>query len=140
MSTQSHVELVKEAYAAFGAGDLQKLLGLLTPDVIWEFPVSKVIPWARTFRGPSEVAQFFAALKEYSVLEAFEPLHFVDSDDRVVVLGRERIRVRSTDLTCSCEWAHAFTVLDGKIAGFREYTDTAAMVSAFDKDGREMDT
>ena len=45
-----------------------------------------------------------------------------------------------TGLTWACEWAHAFTVLDGKIAGFREYTDTAAMVSAFDKDGREMDT
>ena len=86
---------------------------------------------AGTFRGPSEVAQFFAALKEYSVLEAFEPLHFVDSDDCVVVLGRERIRVRSTDLTYSCEWAHAVTVLGGKVAGFREYTDTAAIASAF---------
>ncbi len=51
MSTRSHVELVKEAYAAFGAGDLQKLLGLLTPDVIWEFPVSKVIPWSARSGG-----------------------------------------------------------------------------------------
>ena len=85
MSTQSNVELVKEAYAAFGAGDLQKLLGLLTPDVVWEFPASKVIPWAGTFRGPGEVARFFAALMEHSEPEAFEPLHFVASDDRVLV-------------------------------------------------------
>ena len=53
MSMQSNVELVKEAYAAFGVGDLQKLLGLMTPDIIWEFPASKVIPWAGTFTGPS---------------------------------------------------------------------------------------
>jgi len=133
MSMQSNVELVKEAYAAFGVGDLQKLLGLMTPDIIWEFPTSKVIPWAGTFTGPSEVAQFFSALMEHSEPEAFEPLHFVASDDRVLVLGRERFRVKATGLTWACEWAHAFTVRDGKVAGFREYTDTAAMVGAFGK-------
>ena len=131
MSTQSNVELVQEAYAAFGAGDLPKLLGLLTSDVAWEFPASKVIPWAGTFTGPGEVARFFAALLEHSQPEAFEPLHFVASEDRVVVLGRERFLVKSTGLTWACEWAHAFTVRDGKIAGFREYTDTAAIASAF---------
>jgi ketosteroid isomerase-like protein len=40
-------------------------------------------------------------------------------------------RVKSTGLTRACNWAHAFTVRDGKIAGFREYTDTTAMASAF---------
>ena len=32
MGTQSNVELVKQAYAAFESGDLQKLLGLMSPD------------------------------------------------------------------------------------------------------------
>ena len=133
MSTQSNVELVKDAYAAFGTGDLKKMLGLLTSDVVWEFPSSKVIPWAGTFTGPSDVAKFFAALTEHSVIEAHEPLHFVAADDRVVVLGRERIRVKSTGLTWACEWVNAVTVVDGKIARFREYTDTAAIASAFVK-------
>jgi len=131
MSTQSNVEVVKAAYAAFGAGDIQKLLSLMTSDIVWEFPASKVIPWAGTFKGPAEVGRFFAALMEHGEPEAFEPLSFVASDDRVVVLGRERFRVKSTGLTWACEWAHAFTVRDGKIARFREYTDTAAMASAF---------
>ena len=133
MSTQSNVGVVKQAYAAFGAGDLQKLLGLMSPDVVWEFPASKVIPWAGTFTGPGEVARFFGALMEHSTPEAFEPLHFVASEDRVVALGRERFRVKSTGLTWGCEWAHAFTVRGGKIASFREYTDTAAMATAFGK-------
>ena len=131
MSTQDNVQLVKEAYAAFGASDLRKLLGLMSPDIVWEFPASEVIPWAGTFRGPSEVAKFFAALTEFTVLEEHKPLHFVASDDRVVVLGRERIRVKSTGRAWACEWVNAITVLDGKIAGFREYTDTAAIASAF---------
>ena len=133
MATQSNVEVVQQAYAAFGAGDLQKLLGLMTADVVWEFPASPVIPWAGTFKGPSDVARFFAAIMEHSEAQAFEPLHFVASEDRVVALGRERFRVKSTGRTWECQWAHAMTVRDGKIASFREYTDTAAMAGAFAK-------
>jgi ketosteroid isomerase-like protein len=133
MSTQSNVELVKAAYAAFGAGDLQKMLGLMTSDIVWEFPASKIIPWAGTFNGPSQVGRFFAALMEHSEAESFEPLHFVATEDRVVVLGRERFRVKSTGLIWACEWAHAFTVRDGKLASFREYTDTLAVANAFGK-------
>jgi len=99
MSTQSNVQLVQQAYAAFGAGDLQKLLGLMTSDIVWEFPASKVIPWAGKFTGPGEVARFFAALMEHSEPQAFEPLHFVAEDNQVIVLGRERFRVKSTGLT-----------------------------------------
>jgi len=133
MSTQSNVELVQSAYAAFGAGDLQKLLGLMASDIVWEFPASQAIPWAGTYQGPGEVARFFSALMEHSEPEVFEPLHFVASEAHVIALGRERFRVRSTGRTWACEWAHAFTVQDGKIASFREYTDTAAMTVAFGK-------
>jgi uncharacterized protein len=131
MGTRSNVELIQDAYAAFGAGDVQRLLGLMTPDIVWEFPAAKAIPWAGTFTGPGEVARFFSALMEHSVPEAFEPLHFVASEASVIALGRERFRVKSTGRTWACEWAHAFTVRDGKIAGFREYTDTAGIASAF---------
>jgi ketosteroid isomerase-like protein len=104
----------------------------MTP-IVWEFPASNVIPWAGTLTGPGEVARFFSALMEHSEPEVFEPLHFVASEDRVVALGRERFRVKSTGQGWECEWAHAFTVREGKIAGFREYTDTAAMTRAFHK-------
>ena len=131
MSTQDNVALAREAYAAFVAGNLSGLLGLMTSDIVWEFPASKVIPWSGTFTGPAEVGRFFASLMQHSEPQSFEPLHFVASEDQVVVLGRERFRVKSTGQTWECEWAHAFTVRDGKIARFREYTDTAAVTSAF---------
>jgi len=133
MSTQTNVALVQQGYAAFGSGDMQKFLGLMAADVVWEFPASTVIPWAGTFTGPDGVARFFAALLEHSEPEAFEPRQFIASDDRVVVLGRERFRVRSTDRRWDCDWAHTFVVRDGKIAAFREYTDTAAMTQALGK-------
>ncbi len=134
MSASSNVGLVQQAYAAFGAGDLPRLLGFMTPDIVWDFPRSSVIPWAGTFKGPDQVARFFAALVEHSEALAFEPRHFIASEDRVVVLGSDRFRVKATGKTFECEWAHAFTLRDGKIAAFREYTDTAAVAAAFGHD------
>jgi ketosteroid isomerase-like protein len=131
MNTQANVALVQEGYAAFGAGDIQKLLGLMAPDIVWDFPASNVIPWAGTFNGPAGVGKFFSAIMEYSEPQLFEPLHYLASDDRVVVLGRERFRAKPTGRVWQCEWAHVLTVRNGKIAAFREYTDTAAMARAF---------
>ncbi|MDP2702501.1 MAG: nuclear transport factor 2 family protein [Candidatus Rokubacteria bacterium] len=131
MSVEGNVRLVKEAYAAFGAGDLPKLLGLMSPDILWEFPASTVIPWAGQFVGPTETARFFGAIAEHVEAEAFEPLHFVAGGDQVVVLGHERFRVKSTSRTWQCEWSHAFALGAGKITSFREYTDTAVIEAAF---------
>lgn len=131
MSVEENVWLVKEAYAAFGAGDLPKLLGLMSPDIVWEFPASTVIPWAGKFVGPAETARFFGALAEHVEAEAFEPLHFIASGNQVMVLGHERFRVKSTRRTWQCEWSHAFVLGAGKLTSFREYTDTAVIEAAF---------
>ena len=53
MGTQSNW-VVEDAYAAFGAGDLQKLLGLMTSDIVWEFPASKVILGPARSPGPAK--------------------------------------------------------------------------------------
>lgn len=52
MATQSNVEVVRDAYAAFGSGDLPKLLGLMASDVVWEFPASNIIPGPARSPGP----------------------------------------------------------------------------------------
>jgi hypothetical protein len=76
------------------------------------------------------VTGFFAALGQNLVVESFEPLHLFAEGDRVVVLGRERMRVVSTGKVYTVEWTHLFALRDGKIARFQEYTDTAAIIAA----------
>ncbi|WP_376915758.1 nuclear transport factor 2 family protein [Paraburkholderia sp. OAS925] len=60
----------------------------------------------------------------------FEPLEFIASGDRVVVLGMQRWHVHTTGSTYEDEWAHVFTVENGKITKFTEYHDTAAEAAA----------
>jgi ketosteroid isomerase-like protein len=52
-------------------------------------------------------------------------------DDKVLALGNERVAVRATGKIFETEWAHLFTMQDGKIVKLREYYDTATMAAAF---------
>ena len=61
------------------------------------------------------------------------PREFVAQGDKVVSLGHYRWRVKSTGQEYSSDFAHVFTVSDGKITGFQEYTDTASAARAYQR-------
>jgi len=49
--------------------------------------------------------------------------------DQVVVLGEDAACVRATGKVLEGEWAHVFTLRNGKVARFHEYLDTAELVA-----------
>ena len=123
--------VVQQVYAAFGQGDIPALLGLLTDDVEWSLPGPTVIPWSGTRHGHEGVVEFFSLIGETLEFERFEPREFVAQGDTVVVLGYERSLVKPTGRMFEQEWAHVFTLRDGKIARGRFIEDTAAQAVAF---------
>jgi len=132
MSDQANVGVVQQGYEALGRGDIPALLDLMADDVEWTLQGPPVIPWAGTRRGREGVAKFFSLLGETLEFEQFEPREFVAQGDTVVVLGYERSLVKPTGRTFGQEWAHVYTLRDGKIAKGRFIEDTAAQVVAFD--------
>ena len=132
MSDQANVGVVQQGYEALGRGDIPALLDLMADDVDWTLQGPSVIPWAGTRRGREGVAEFFSLLGETLEFEQFEPREFVAQGDTVVVVGYERNLIKPTGRTFEQEWAHVYTLRDGKIAKFRAFEDTAAYVGAFD--------
>lgn len=132
MSDRTNGEVVKRAYEAFGRGDLPGLLDLLTDDVEWTLQGPPSIPFSGTRHGREGVAEFFSLIGETVEFEQFEPREFVAQGDTVVVLGYERNLIKPTGRTFEQEWAHVYTLRDGKIAKHRAIEDTAAYVAAFD--------
>lgn len=131
MDERGNVQRVQQVYAAFGRGDVDGVLQALAEDVDWFIPgPTDVIPFAGRRHGPQEVAAFFGILASTQTAERFEPLEFIASGDRVVVLGTQRWQVHSTGRTYEDGWAHVFTIEDGKITTFTEYHDTAAEAAA----------
>ncbi len=90
------------------------------------------IPFTGTRRGREAVGEFFSVLGENLEFQQFEPREFIAQGDTVVVLGYERSLIKPTGRTIEHEWAHVYTLRDGKIAKARFIEDTAAYVVAFD--------
>ena len=132
LGVRTNVDVVQETYEAVGRGDIPALLDLLTDDVEWTFQGPSSIPFAGTRRGREGVAEFFSLVGETLEFLQFEPREFVAQGDTVVVLGFERNLIKPTGRTFDQEWAHVYTLKDGKIVRFQALEDTAAYVVAFD--------
>ena len=127
-----HSDLIRGLYAAFGRGDLPFILNASAPDIVWwSNGDPATIPWAGGHTGLDGVRDFFGALMTHLDFEAFEPREFLPSGETVIVLGRTRARHKSGGRgVFDCEWVHAFTIRDGRLARFREYYDTLAIQRA----------
>lgn len=137
MSEQANEQVVYRLYEAFGQGDIQGILDTLSEDVDWLFVGRpEDVPFAGQRRGHEQMKEFFGIVGE-TVAEIYEfgPREVMSFDDKVLVLGHERVRVRATDRVFETDWAHLFTVREGRITRLREFYDTATMAEAFRVDG-----
>jgi ketosteroid isomerase-like protein len=86
MAINENKRTVKDLFAAFGRGDIAGIRALVGEDVIWQLP-GTVPHYSGTYKGPSNVANFFQKLNANVGIEAFEPREFVAEGDRVLVIG-----------------------------------------------------
>lgn len=134
MSEQSNEDVVRGVYEAFGRGDLPGVLGRLADDVEWSWIGPSSIPFAGTRQGLEQVAEWFSIIADAAEFHRFEPggFEFVSQGDTVVVLGSEDATAKSTGRRFEQQWVQFFTLENGKIARFREFPDTATVVTAFE--------
>jgi ketosteroid isomerase-like protein len=125
---------VQALYAAFGAGDMAKIMSLIATDATWTYYAPKeMLPFAGTYKGRDGVAAFFANDAKYVEVKGNDVNEMIAEGDKVVVLGQEHGVVRATGKAFDARWTHVFTVKDGQITGFEETIDSAAIYQAFAK-------
>jgi ketosteroid isomerase-like protein len=128
-----NTKVVQDAYAAFGRGDVQSILNSLTDDIQWRAVIGAgtQVPYSGERRGKAAVAEFFKQVAEAEDFEVFEPKEFTAQGDTVVAVGHYRAKVKKTGRTFESDFAMVFTLKGGKVAAFREFTDSAAINAAF---------
>lgn len=133
MAEAENTQLVKDAYAAFQRGDINAILAVLDDNVEWQGVTGTegVLPQAGLRRGRSAVAEFFSQVASTTDFERFEPREFVAQGDKVVVLGRYAGKAKPSGGRFDTEWVMVFRIAGGRIANFREFTDSAQLVKAF---------
>jgi len=123
-------QIVQDAYAAFGRGDMPALLALLSDDIEWTFHGSIGLAYMGTVRGKPAVARWFGQVAELDGIQALEPREFFAGPDHVTVIGWERTQALPAGGMYETDWIHVFQVRDGKITRFVGCYDTAASAAA----------
>ena len=124
MGEQDNLQVVHMVYDAFGRGDVEGVIPMLTGDVTWTTPgPPDVLPYSGERRGHDEVTSYFEAFGASTETTAFEPQRFFAAGDMVVVLGHYTFNVRSTGKVVDNDFVPTFRLAEGKIS--------AAVVAAF---------
>ena len=128
MDEQANLQTVQGFYRTVNDGDLAATLKLIADDLDWkDVGADKDIYfWSTPVHGREEFERYGQALFEALEFQAFQPDEFIVGRDTVVVLAHERCLVRATGRVVEANWAQIFTLRDGLICKFREYSDTAA--------------
>ncbi|MGZ8379712.1 MAG: nuclear transport factor 2 family protein [Gemmatirosa sp.] len=133
--TVDNTQVVQRAIGCFQRGDIPALLEMMTDDIDWSIPVVEHVPFSGPRQGRAAVARFFEDLGRHQRARQFEPRQFVAQGDIVVVLGHYAWDVTTTGRSWDADYAHVFTVRDGRVSRFHEYMDTALAAAAFQPRG-----
>ena len=128
--SKATLEVVQQAYQAFGRGDVPAILALVADQVDWKFCGPKGLPFTGTFRTRDEVGRWFASIPTVDDVQAFQPCEFIPAGERLTVLGWERTTARPSGKVFESEWVHVFTVRDGRITRFWGMYDNEASANA----------
>jgi uncharacterized protein len=124
-TTSPNVQLVKAAYAAFGRGDINAVVEAMHPEIEWH--EAEHSPWHAPggHHGPTAVlGNVFARIPELFDHFTVDPQAVHDAGATVIVEGRYRAKAAATNESLDAQVCHVWTIRDGKIAEFRQYTDT----------------
>lgn len=118
-------EVIESLYDAFARGDAGFVLGLLADDVRWMEAEGSPMASANPYASPQEVGEgVFGRL--LSVFDDFaaEPSEILAEGDRVVAFGRYTAVHKENGARLDAPFVHSWTLVDGKVVAFQQYTDT----------------
>lgn len=126
MSTPT--KIVQTMYQAYGEGDMSALKNTLADNITWIYHGTKEIEHAGKYQGKDGVEKFFNNVNAHIEYLDFQPNQFIAEDDKVVVLGNEKQKIKRNGEILEQEWIQIYTVLNGLIIRMEEFSNTSHAV------------
>jgi len=129
MGAAENLDLVRRAYAAFGAGDMDTLVTLFKPDIVHGVPGNSRI--AGDHKGTDEVLAMYGnlfALSDGSVSVTLDDV-LSDGGDRVIAI--HHAKATRNGATRESQDALLFTIEGDKIASIQDFFADIEGESAF---------
>ena len=119
----ANADALRKLYDAFGAGDVATVLGAMDEKIDWQEPTG--LPFENQV-GPQAVAEnIFGPVT--TQIEGFSVTtgEIIDGGDIVAAIGKYSGKGAANGVGLDAEFVHVWRFgPDGKITGFRTYTDT----------------
>jgi len=123
--SQENVQVIRELYEAFGRGDVPTVLGKMDQSIEWNEAENFIYADRNPYVGPLAVLE--AVLMRFGAeWEGFTvtPEEWLDAGDRIVVLGTYSGTHKATGRQLRAQFAHIWSVREGRVVRFQQYTDT----------------
>ncbi len=132
MGAERNIETIKAMYDAFGRGDVEAILELVTDDVDWSTDAAIAsAPWYGPKHGKAGVRSFFEGIGQTGPVTEFQALSFATNDDGdVMVFIRYAFTVTATGKDVAMNLHHYWKFRDGKVCFVRSSEDTALVTAA----------
>jgi ketosteroid isomerase-like protein len=127
--SESDVAVVRTFYDAVARKDVDAILDVLDPQVVWRTPES--LPWGGTFHGHEGFREFFGKLVQEPVDNRREVEEYLDAGDRIVTQLRLFGRAKDGDTETEVPEVHVWTVRNGKIVDLEAIFDTGTALGAW---------
>jgi ketosteroid isomerase-like protein len=131
MAQMAPTDVIEALYAAMRAGDTERVIGLLSDDVVMIVPGPPGVGAAGEWRGHDGARECFRRLGEGHVTERLDFLERIADGPFVVSRLHVAAVARATGRRFESDIVHLFTVSDGKVSRLLDFFDTAAIVAAY---------
>ncbi len=123
--SQENVAVVRGLYEAFGRGDVPAVLGQMDQGIEWNEAENFIYADRNPYVGPQAVLEG-VFMRLGSEWEGFTvtPEEWLDAGDRIVVLGTYSGTHKATGRQVRAQFAHIWSVREGSVVRFQQYTDT----------------
>ena len=131
MAQMAPTDVIEALYVAMRAGDTERVIGLLSDDVVMIVPGPPGVGAAGEWRGHDGARECFRRLGEGHVTERLDFLERIADGPFVVSRLHVAAVARATGRRFESDIVHLFTVTGGKVSRLLDFFDTAAIVAAY---------
>jgi ketosteroid isomerase-like protein len=128
---RTDIEVVREVFVAFAARDVEGVLALADPDVVFTAVTGGVVGKGGPYRGHEGMREYFRDVADVWDELVLTPREFRQVGDSVLVTGKVNARSPSRVVSGSTGWV--WHVRDGRVVYGHVYPSAADAIAAVEE-------
>jgi ketosteroid isomerase-like protein len=128
------IEVVREVFVAFADRDVERVLALVDPDVVFTAVTGGVVGKAEPYRGHEGMREYFRDVADVWDEIVLTPREFRQVGDAILVTGKVNARSPARVVSGSTGWV--WRVRDGRVVYGHVYPSAADAIAAVEEENR----